>query len=177
MGAAVLVVIVVLALTNLANHCWFSRRYLFTCPMVAVLLVSVGRLAGPSWTELGMGRHALLHGVVWAAGEAQGVAWRVVQAVAAGTKEIGAPMHPWLNRVSTAIDQRLALVSRGPITTESGTTTGHTCTTTVSTVLTRRPGIRVRYAIIHRSPIDLRVKVHSFCRGPDFPRDAVLDQR
>ena len=68
MGAAVLVVIVVLVLTNLANHYWFSRQYLFTCPMVAVLLVGIGRLAGLSWTELGMGRHALLHGVLWATG-------------------------------------------------------------------------------------------------------------
>jgi len=74
MGAAVLVVIVVLVLTNLANHYWFSRQYLFTCPMVAVLLVSVGRLAGLSWTELGMGRHALLHGVVGL--QAKPRAWR-----------------------------------------------------------------------------------------------------
>ena len=117
MGAAVLVVIVVLVLTNLANHCWFSRQYLFTCPMVAVLLVSVGRLAGLSWTELGMGRHALLHGVVWAAGEAQGVAWRVVQAVAAGTKEIGAPMHPWLNRVNERPHRRKIQSTLAPSTT------------------------------------------------------------
>ena len=38
----------------------------------------------------------------------------------------GAAMHPWLNRVSTAIDQRLALVSRGPLVTESRTITGLT---------------------------------------------------
>ena len=67
-GAAVLVVIVVLVLTNLANHYWSSQQYLFTCPVAAVLLVGVGRLAGLSWTELGMGRHALLHGILWAAG-------------------------------------------------------------------------------------------------------------
>ena len=30
-------------------------------------------------------------------------------------------MHPWLNQVSTAINQRLALVGRGPMVTESGT--------------------------------------------------------
>jgi len=36
----------------------------------------------------------------------------------------GAAMHPWLNRVSTAMDQRLALVSRGPMVPESGTVSG-----------------------------------------------------
>ncbi len=68
MGAAVVVVVAVLVLTNLANHYWFPRLYLVTCPVVAALLVAIGRLAGLSWTELGMGRRALLQGVLWAAG-------------------------------------------------------------------------------------------------------------
>jgi uncharacterized protein len=68
MGAAVVVVVAVLVLTNLVNHYWLPRLYLFTCPMVAVLLVVVGRLAGLSWTELGLGQRFLLPGGLWAAG-------------------------------------------------------------------------------------------------------------
>jgi membrane protease YdiL (CAAX protease family) len=68
MGTAVLVVVAVLVLTNLANHYWLPRLYMLTCPLVAVLLVVVGRLAGLSWTELGMGRRFLLQGGLWAAG-------------------------------------------------------------------------------------------------------------
>src|SRR4051794_33441812 len=66
MTAAVLLVVAVLVVTNLLNHRWLPRAYLLTCPVVAVLLVVVGRVAGLSWTELGMGRRALLTGVGWA---------------------------------------------------------------------------------------------------------------
>lgn len=68
MGTAVLLVVAVMVLTNLANHYWVPRLYLFTCPAVAILLVAVGRIAGLSWTELGMGQRFLLQGGLWAAG-------------------------------------------------------------------------------------------------------------
>lgn len=80
MGAAVFVVVAVLVVTNLVNHYWLPRLYLVTCPVVAVLLVGIGRLAGLSWTDMGMGRRALLHGVLWAIGSVLAVA--VVYSVA-----------------------------------------------------------------------------------------------
>ena len=80
MTVAVLVVVAVLVLTNLGNHYWWKRWYLLACPVVAVLLVAVGRLAGLTWTDMGMGRRALVHGVVWAVGSVLAVA--LVYAVA-----------------------------------------------------------------------------------------------
>jgi membrane protease YdiL (CAAX protease family) len=74
MGAAVVVVVALLVVTNLVNHYWFPRLYMVTCPVVAVILVIVGRLAGLTWTDMGMGRRALLHGVIWAAGSVLAVA-------------------------------------------------------------------------------------------------------
>jgi uncharacterized protein len=68
MSTAVVVVVAILVLTNLVNNLWLPRAYLVTCPLVAALLVVVGRLAGLSWTELGMGRGSLVRGLVWAAG-------------------------------------------------------------------------------------------------------------
>jgi membrane protease YdiL (CAAX protease family) len=68
MTAAVLLVVVVLVLTNLGNHYWWKRWYLLACPLVAVLLVGVGKLAGLTWTEMGMGKRALVHGIVWGIG-------------------------------------------------------------------------------------------------------------
>lgn len=71
---AVVVTTAVLVLTNLLNHRWLPKAYLVTCPVVAVLLVGVGRLAGLSWTELGLGRTAFLRGIVWAAASVAAVA-------------------------------------------------------------------------------------------------------
>jgi membrane protease YdiL (CAAX protease family) len=68
MSAAFVVVVGLLVLTNLLNHVWLPKAYLVTCPVVAVVLVVVGRAAGLSWTELGMGRSSLLKGVLWAVG-------------------------------------------------------------------------------------------------------------
>jgi len=80
MTAAVLVVVAVLVLANLGNHYWWKRYYVLACPLVAVVLVVLGRFAGLTWTEMGMGRRALLQGVVWAIGSVLVVA--VVYAVA-----------------------------------------------------------------------------------------------
>lgn len=87
MTAAVLVVVAVLVLTNLGNHYWWKRWYLAACPTVAVLLVVLGRLAGLSWTEMGMGKRALLHGVIWAVGSVVVVA--IVYAVALAIPGLG----------------------------------------------------------------------------------------
>jgi uncharacterized protein len=63
---AVLVATAVLVVTNLLNNRWLPGAYLVTCPVVAVGLFALGRIAGLSWTELGVGRSALLRGVAWA---------------------------------------------------------------------------------------------------------------
>ena len=96
MTAAVLVVVAVLVLTNLGNHYWWRRRYLVVCPLVAVLLVVLGRLAGLTWTEMGMGKRALLHGVVWAVGSVVVVAivYAVALAIPGLGKVTGETPHP-----------------------------------------------------------------------------------
>jgi uncharacterized protein len=96
MTAAVLLVVAVLVLTNLGNHYWWRRWYVLACPVVAVLLVVIGRLAGLTWTDMGMGRRALVHGIIWAVGSVLAVA--VVYAVALAVPGLGAvtgdPPHP-----------------------------------------------------------------------------------
>ncbi len=68
MTTAVLVVVVVLVLTNVGNHFWWKRWYLLACPLVALFLVGVGKLAGLTWTEMGMGKRAIVHGILWGVG-------------------------------------------------------------------------------------------------------------
>lgn len=68
MSPAVLCVVAVLLVTNLLNNVWLRRAYLVTCPVVAALLVLIGKLAGLSWTQLGMGRGSVVQGLLWAGG-------------------------------------------------------------------------------------------------------------
>jgi len=80
MTAAVLVVVGVLVLTNLGNHYWWKRWYLLACPLIALLLVGIGKLSGLTWTEMGMGKRAIVHGIIWAVGSVVAIA--LVYAVA-----------------------------------------------------------------------------------------------
>jgi membrane protease YdiL (CAAX protease family) len=65
--AALVIALGVLVVANLLNNRWLPRAYLVTCPVAAVVLLVVGRLAGLSWTELGLGRGTIVRGLVWAA--------------------------------------------------------------------------------------------------------------
>jgi membrane protease YdiL (CAAX protease family) len=58
------VVLLALAATNVWVHLGPSRVHLVTGPLAAVLLLLVGRKAGLSWPELGLGRETLLRGAL-----------------------------------------------------------------------------------------------------------------
>jgi membrane protease YdiL (CAAX protease family) len=96
MTAAVLLVVVVLVLTNLGNHYWWRRHYVVAAPLIAVLLVAIGKLAGLTWTEMGMGKRAIVHGIIWGVGSVVAVA--IVYALALAVPGLGAvtgdPPHP-----------------------------------------------------------------------------------
>jgi len=74
------VVLLVLVANNVWVHLGSSRLQLVTGPLGALLLLFVGRLAGLTWVEMGLGRQTLLRGAL--AGGAAAVAVAVVYAVA-----------------------------------------------------------------------------------------------
>jgi membrane protease YdiL (CAAX protease family) len=94
MSGAVVLVVAVLVLANLLNHVWLPRASVVTGPVVAVLLVGVGKLAGLTWTELGMGRRSILTGVVWAVASAVLVALGYSIALALPFAHRAAPAPP-----------------------------------------------------------------------------------
>jgi membrane protease YdiL (CAAX protease family) len=61
-AVAIAVVVVVLVATNVWVHVGPARAHLLTGPLLALLLLFVGRLAGLSWAQLGLG------GQTWMAG-------------------------------------------------------------------------------------------------------------
>jgi membrane protease YdiL (CAAX protease family) len=61
---AVIAVLVVLAATNLWVHVGPPPAQVLTGPLGALVLLLVGRRAGLSWQEMGLGRQALLRGTV-----------------------------------------------------------------------------------------------------------------
>ena len=61
---ALAVVLLVLAATNVWVHVGPRHVHLVTGPLAAGLLLAVGRGAGLSWSELGLGRQELARGVV-----------------------------------------------------------------------------------------------------------------
>jgi uncharacterized protein len=63
-GALVLTVLVLVAV-NVWVHVGPERWQPVTGPAVAVLLLLIGRWAGLSWAELGLGRAAVLSGLLW----------------------------------------------------------------------------------------------------------------
>jgi uncharacterized protein len=96
MTAAVLLVVVVLVLTNLGNHYWWRRHYVIAAPLIAALLVAIGKLAGLTWTEMGMGKRAIVHGIIWAVGSVVAVAivYGVALAIPGLHAVTGDPPHP-----------------------------------------------------------------------------------
>jgi uncharacterized protein len=79
---ALAVVVLVLAATNVWVHVGPRRVHLVTGPLAAGLLLLVGRRAGLSWSELGLGRLELARGVVVGAVAASAVAAVYAVAVA-----------------------------------------------------------------------------------------------
>jgi membrane protease YdiL (CAAX protease family) len=59
------VVLVVLVAVNVWVHVGPRRAHLLTGPVAAAVLLLVGRAAGLSWTELGLGAGSLLRGLRW----------------------------------------------------------------------------------------------------------------
>ena len=94
MSGAVVLVVAVLVLTNLLNHLWLRRLSVVTGPVVAVLLVLVGKLSGLSWTELGMGKRSIVTGLVWAVAAVLLVALGYAVALALPFAHRAAPSPP-----------------------------------------------------------------------------------
>jgi membrane protease YdiL (CAAX protease family) len=63
--AALVVTLLVMLAVNVWVHVGPRRAHLVTGPLAAAVLLLVGRAAGLSWTELGLGREALVRGLVW----------------------------------------------------------------------------------------------------------------
>ena len=61
----IVLVVLLLVVTNLTNNIWAPGAHLFVSPLVTVLLLGIGRAAGLSWTDIGLGRGALLGGIRW----------------------------------------------------------------------------------------------------------------
>jgi len=79
---ALTVVLLVLAATNVWVHVGPRQAHLVTGPLAAGVLLLVGRWAGLSWSELGLGHQELARGVVVGAGAAAAVAAVYAVAVA-----------------------------------------------------------------------------------------------
>lgn len=59
------VVLLVLVAVNVWVHVGPRRAHLLTGPLAAAVLLLVGRAAGLSWTQLGLGADSLLRGLRW----------------------------------------------------------------------------------------------------------------
>jgi membrane protease YdiL (CAAX protease family) len=70
---ATVVTIVVMLVANVVTNRWLARAYVAVCVTTAAVLLVIGRVAGLSWTELGLGRTALLSGALWGAAAAAAV--------------------------------------------------------------------------------------------------------
>lgn len=81
-AVAITVVLLVLAATNVWVHVGPSRVHLVTGPLAAAFLLLVGRMAGLTWQEMGLGRQALLLGTLAAVATALAVAVVYAAAVA-----------------------------------------------------------------------------------------------
>lgn len=65
-GVATAVVVVMLAMVNVAEH--LLRSVLWLCPVVVVALVCFARWTGLSWSQLGLSRDGLRSGFRWGLG-------------------------------------------------------------------------------------------------------------
>jgi membrane protease YdiL (CAAX protease family) len=63
--AWVAAVVLLLVVVNLLDSVWWQRGYLVTAPVAAALLLALGRWAGLSWEDLGLGRGLLPRGLLW----------------------------------------------------------------------------------------------------------------
>lgn len=88
MTAATASVLVLLVVLNLATNVWWPRAYLAVCIAGAAALLTVGRLAGLTWTDMGLGRSAVLAGLLWGVGAVVvvGAGYLAVGAVPAGRR-------------------------------------------------------------------------------------------
>ncbi len=88
MTVATATVLVLLVLLNLLTNVWAPRAYLAVCAVGAAMLLAVGRLAGLTWTEMGLGRAAIVPGLLWGIGATAvvGVGYLAVGAVPAGRR-------------------------------------------------------------------------------------------
>lgn len=66
-GTALALTVLVMAVVNVWVHVGPRRAHPVTGPLAAGVLLLVGRGAGLSWAELGLGREALLRGLAWGA--------------------------------------------------------------------------------------------------------------
>jgi membrane protease YdiL (CAAX protease family) len=66
-SGAIAIVVLVLVVINVWVHVGPRAAHSFTGPLAAGLLLLVGRSAGLSWDELGLGREALAQGLWWGA--------------------------------------------------------------------------------------------------------------
>ena len=71
-GTALVLTLLVMAGVNVWVHVGPRRAHPVTGPLAAALLLLVGRAAGLSWDELGLGRESLVRGLAWG-GAAAGV--------------------------------------------------------------------------------------------------------
>lgn len=63
--AALVLTVLVMVVVNVWVHVGSPRWQPVTGPLAAVLLLGIGRWAGLSWQDLGLGRSALTSGLVW----------------------------------------------------------------------------------------------------------------
>ena len=93
-GTALALTLLVMVVVNVWVHVGPRRAHPVTGPLAAALLLVLGRSAGLSWAELGLGREALVRGLVWgavatgavAAGYAVGVAVPATRALFRDTR-------------------------------------------------------------------------------------------
>jgi membrane protease YdiL (CAAX protease family) len=80
-GTALGVVLLVLVVINVWVHVGPRRAHLVTGPLAAVVLLLIGRAAGLTWADMGLGRHTLVRGLLYAGVTAAAVAVFYVVAV------------------------------------------------------------------------------------------------
>jgi membrane protease YdiL (CAAX protease family) len=73
-GTALTVVLLVLVAINVWVHVGPRRAHLVTGPLAAGVLLLIGRAAGLTWADMGLGRHTLVRGLLYAGVSAAAVA-------------------------------------------------------------------------------------------------------
>jgi membrane protease YdiL (CAAX protease family) len=81
-GTALGIVLLVLVVINVWVHIGPRRAHLVTGPVAAAALLLIGRTAGLTWGDMGLGRHTVVRGLLYAGVTAAAVAAFYVVAVA-----------------------------------------------------------------------------------------------